>query len=150
MHIPSTHLSALITKEIHTLLGWTGVIMGSKRCQLRSVLYQVRMQGAGAWDGAEEGLSTYAIKQIEDTPLSNVEGNSGLPSNSPYGGNSVFPALLTDNQNNIHVAWVDSGNLSASEEIVYTRLNSTSNTGPGETHLTHGKHTRSHRGIQTN
>jgi uncharacterized membrane protein len=96
---------------------------------------KLRLQGAGAWDGANEGLSTYAIKKIQDTPISNVETNSGLPGNRPYGGNSVFPALLTDDQNNIHIAWVDSGNATADEEILYTRLNSTDLTGPGLTAL---------------
>ncbi|GIR75383.1 MAG: hypothetical protein CM15mP78_00820 [Candidatus Poseidoniales archaeon] len=86
---------------------------------------KLRLQGAGAWDGAEEGLSTYAIKKINDTPISNVEGKNGLPPASPYAGNSVFPSLLTDDQNNVHIAWVDSGNLSANEEILYTRLNQT-------------------------
>jgi uncharacterized membrane protein len=47
----------------------------------------------------------------------------------------VFPALLTDDQNNIHIAWVDSGNATADEEILYTRLNSTDLTGPGLTAL---------------
>tara|TARA_B100001093_G_scaffold68951_1_gene59232 strand:- start:32779 stop:37869 length:5091 start_codon:yes stop_codon:yes gene_type:complete len=96
---------------------------------------KLRLQGAGAWDGAEQGLSTYAIKKIQDTPISNVEYNSGIPGNRPYGGNSVFPALLTDDQNNIHLAWVDSGNATADEEIMYTRLNSTELTGAGLTAL---------------
>jgi len=91
----------------------------------------LRLQGAGAWDGAEEGLSTYAIKKIDDTPISNVEGKTGISGNAPYGGNSVFPALLTDDQNNIHIAWSDWGNASAQEEVVYTRLNSTDLTGDG-------------------
>ena len=92
---------------------------------------KLRLQGAGAWDGAEEGLSTYAIKKINDTPISHVEGNGGLPPASPYAGNSVFPSLLTDDQNNVHIAWVDSGNLSANEEILYVRLNQTDVTGDG-------------------
>ena len=28
---------------------------------------KLRLQGAGAFNGAEEGLSTYAIKKIQDT-----------------------------------------------------------------------------------
>ena len=54
-----------------------------------------------------------------------------MPPASPYAGNSVFPSLLTDDQNNVHIAWVDSGNLSANEEIVYVRLNQTDLTGDG-------------------
>ncbi|MCS5533059.1 MAG: hypothetical protein NZ736_02230 [Candidatus Poseidoniaceae archaeon] len=92
---------------------------------------KLRLQGAGAWDGAEEGLSTYAIKKINDTPISNVEGKTGISGNAPYGGNSVFPSLLTDDQNNIHIAWSDWGNASAQEEVVYVRLNSTDLTGDG-------------------
>ena len=96
---------------------------------------KLRLQGAGAWDGAEEGLSTYAIKKVDDTPISTVEGKNGLPPGRSYGGNSVFPALLTDDQNNIHIAWVDSGNASADEEVLYVRLNATDLTGPGEVAL---------------
>ena len=96
---------------------------------------KLRLQGAGAWDGAEQGLSTYAIKKIDDTPISTVEGPNGLAPGRAYGGNSVFPSLLTDDQNNIHIAWVDSGNASADEEILYVRLNSTELTGPGLTAL---------------
>ena len=70
--------------------------------------------------GTPRGLSTAAIKKINDTPISNVEGKNGLPPASPYAGN-VCPLLLTDDQNNVHIAWVDSGNLSANEEILYTR-----------------------------
>lgn len=133
----SFHPAIGVDNQGNTHIAWMdGRDYGFEKDVNYEVYYtKLRMQGAGAWDGADQGLSTYAIKQIEDTPLSNVEGPNGLPSNAPYGGNSVFPALLTDNQNNVHVAWVDSGNISASEEIVYTRLNSTTLTGPGETAL---------------
>jgi uncharacterized membrane protein len=96
---------------------------------------KLRLQGAGAWDGADQGLSTYAIKKINDTPISTVEGKNGLPPASPYAGNSVFPSILTDDQNNVHIAWVDSGNLSANEEVLYVRLNQTDLTGDGLTAL---------------
>ena len=62
---------------------------------------------------------------------SKINQNNGLPPASPYAGNSVFPSLLTDDQNNVHIAWVDSGNLSANEEILYARLNQTDLTGDG-------------------
>ena len=96
---------------------------------------KLRLQGAGEFDGRDEGLSTYAIKKINDTPISNVETNAGLPQNAPWGGNSVFPSLLTDDQNQIHIAWVDSGNTSAGEELLYVRLNHTSLEGDGLTAL---------------
>ena len=47
----------------------------------------------------------------------------------------MFPSLLTDDQNNVHIAWVDSGNISANEEIMYVRLNQTDRTGDGLTAL---------------
>ena len=104
----------------------------------RNVPYEVyytklRLQGAGEWDGVPDGLSTYAIKRIDDTPISEVEGSQQMPQGSSQ--NSAYPALLTDPQNNVHIAWLDFGNASAGEEIRYTRLNSTENTGPGETAL---------------
>jgi len=133
----SFHPSIGVDMQGNTHIAWMdGRNYGFEKGVNYEVFYtKLRLQGAGAWDGADEGLSTYAIKKIQDTPISNVETNAGLPGNRPYGGNSVFPALLTDDQNNIHIAWVDSGNATADEEILYTRLNSTDLTGPGITAL---------------
>ena len=133
----SFHPSIGVDMKGNTHIAWMdGRNYGFEKGVNYEVYYtKLRLQGAGAFDGADQGLSTYAIKKIQDTPISNVEGNSGLPGNRPFGGNSVFPALLTDDQNNIHIAWVDSGNATADEEIRYTRLNSTDLTGPGITAL---------------
>ncbi|HIF45727.1 MAG TPA: hypothetical protein EYQ73_02885 [Candidatus Poseidoniales archaeon] len=97
---------------------------------------KLRLQGAGEWDGVPNGLSTYAIKRIEDTPISTVEG-WGAASSGWAGAsqNSAYPSLLTDDQNNIHIAWLDFANASTGQEILYTRLNSTTLTGPGNTSL---------------
>jgi uncharacterized membrane protein len=129
----SFHPSIGVDNQGNTHIAWMdGRDYGFEKDVNYEVYYtKLRLQGAGAWDGADEGLSTYAIKKINDTPISNVEGKNGLPPASPYSGNSVFPSLLTDDQNNVHIAWVDSGNLSANEEILYTRLNQTDLTGDG-------------------
>ena len=133
----SFHPSIGVDNQGNTHIAWMdGRDYGFEKDVNYEVYYtKLRLQGAGAWDGADEGLSTYAIKKINDTPISNVEGRNGLPPASPYAGNSVFPSLLTDDQNNVHIAWVDSGNLSANEEILYTRLNQTDLTGDGLTAL---------------
>ena len=133
----SFHPSIGVDLQGNTHIAWMdGRDYGFEKDVNYEVYYtKLRLQGAGAWDGADQGLSTYAIKRINDTPISNVEGKNGLPPASPYAGNSVFPSLLTDDQNNVHIAWVDSGNLSASEEIQYVRLNQTDLTGDGETAL---------------
>ena len=133
----SFHPSIGVDNQGNTHIAWMdGRDYGFEKDVNYEVYYtKLRLQGAGAWDGADEGLSTYAIKKINDTPISNVEGKNGLPPASPYSGNSVFPSLLTDDQNNIHIAWVDSGNLSANEEILYARLNQTDLTGDGLTAL---------------
>ena len=91
---------------------------------------KLRLQGAGEWDGVPNGLSTYAIKRIGDTAISEVEGSVSMPRGSSQ--NSAYPSLLTDPQNNVHIAWLDFANASAGQEIIYTRLNATDNTGPGE------------------
>ena len=129
----SFHPSIGVDRQGNTHIAWMdGRDYGFEKDVNYEVYYtKLRLQGAGAWDGAEEGLSTYAIKKINDTPISNVEGRNGLPPASPYAGNSVFPSLLTDDQNNVHIAWVDSGNLSANEEVIYVRLNQTDLTGDG-------------------
>ena len=133
----SFHPSIGVDNQGNTHIAWMdGRDYGFEKDVNYEVYYtKLRLQGAGVWDGADEGLSTYAIKKINDTPISNVEGRNGLPPASPYAGNSVFPSLLTDDQNNVHIAWVDSGNLSANEEILYARLNQTDLTGDGLTAL---------------
>ena len=138
----SFHPSIGVDRQGNTHIAWMdGRDYGFEKDVNYEVYYtKLRLQGAGAWDGAENGLSTYAIKKINDTPISNVEGNGGLSANRSFGGNSVFPALLTDDQNNIHIAWVDSGNATAGEEIMYTRLNSTNLTGLGFTALDPWEH----------
>ncbi|MEK9730780.1 MAG: CARDB domain-containing protein [Candidatus Poseidoniales archaeon] len=133
----SFHPSIGVDMQGNTHIAWMdGRNYGfEKEVNYETYYTKLRLQGAGAWDGADQGLSTYAIKKIDDTPISTVEGKNGLPPGRAYGGNSVFPALLTDDQNNIHIAWVDSGNASADEEILYVRLNATDLTGPGLTAL---------------
>ena len=131
----SFHPSIGVDQQGNTHIAWMdGRNYGFEKDVNYEVFYtKLRLQGAGLWDGADEGLSTYAIKRINDTPISNVEGQGGLPPASPWAGNSVFPSLLTDDQNNVHIAWVDSGNATADEEIIYTRLNSTDLIGLGLT-----------------
>ena len=133
----SFHPSIGVDQQGNTHIAWMdGRNYGFEKDVNYEVFYtKLRLQGAGLWDGADEGLSTYAIKRINDTPISNVEGQGGLPPASPWAGNSVFPSLLTDDQNNVHIAWVDSGNLSANEEVLYTRLNQTNEVGDGATAL---------------
>jgi len=130
----SFHPSIGVDNQGNTHIAWMdGRDYGFEKDVNYEVYYtKLRLQGAGAWDGADQGLSTYAIKKINDTPISNVEGKNGLPPASPYAGNSAFPSLLTDDQNNVHIAWVDSANLSAGEEVLYVRLNQTDLTGDGE------------------
>ena len=100
---------------------------------------KLRMQGSGDWDGAEEGLSTYAIKRIDDTPISTVECPNPEVSSLPVinsqcdvtNPSSMYPSLLTDYRNNVHISWIDFANSTSNEEIRYVRLNQTDLTGPG-------------------
>jgi len=131
----SFHPSIGVDMQGNTHIAWMdGRDYGFEKNVPYEIYYtKLRLQGAGEWDGVPNGLSTYAIKRIEDTPISEVEGWQQMPQGSSQ--TSAYPALLTDPQNNIHIAWLDFGNASAGEEILYTRLNSTENTGPGETAL---------------
>ena len=133
----SFHPSIGVDMEGNTHIVWMdGRDYGFEKDVNYEIYYtKLRLQGAGEFDGRDDGLSTYAIKKINDTPISNVETYAGLPQNAPWGGNSVFPSLLTDDQNQIHIAWVDSGNTSAGEELLYVRLNHTSLEGDGLTAL---------------
>ncbi|MBT3658005.1 MAG: hypothetical protein HN544_07405, partial [Euryarchaeota archaeon] len=131
----SFHPSIGVDRQGNTHIAWMdGRDYGFEKDVNYEVYYtKLRLQGAGEWDGVPQGLSTYAIKRVEDTPISEVEGWQQMPQGSSQ--NSAYPALLTDPQNNVHIAWLDFGNASAGEEIRYTRLNATDETGPGETAL---------------
>ena len=131
----SFHPSIGVDMQGNTHIAWMdGRDYGFEKNVPYEIYYtKLRLQGAGEWDGVPNGLSTYAIKRIDDTPISEVEGPGNMPQGSSQ--NSAYPALLTDPQNNIHIAWLDFGNASAGEEVLYTRLNATENTGPGETAL---------------
>lgn len=131
----SFHPSIGVDMQGNTHIAWMdGRDYGFEKNVPYEVYYtKLRLQGAGEWDGVPQGLSTYAIKRVEDTPISEVEGWQQMPQGSSQ--NSAYPALLTDPQNNVHIAWLDFGNASAGEEIRYTRLNATDATGPGETAL---------------
>jgi uncharacterized membrane protein len=131
----SLHPAISVDMQGNTHIAWMdGRDYGFEKNVPYEVYYtKLRLQGAGEWDGVPDGLSTYAIKRIEDTAISEVEGWQQMPQGSSQ--NSAYPAILTDPQNNVHIAWLDFGNGSAGEEIRYTRLNATSNTGPGETAL---------------
>ena len=132
----SFHPSISVDSSSNTHIAWMdGRDYGFEKNVPYEVYYKkLRLQGAGEWDGVPLGLSTYAITRIEDTPISEVEGwDQQMPQGSSQ--NSAYPAILTDPQNNVHIAWLDFGNASAGEEIRYTRLNATENTGPGETAL---------------
>jgi len=131
----SFHPSIGVDMQGNTHIAWMdGRDYGFEKNVPYEVYYtKLRLQGAGEWDGVPNGLSTYAIKRVEDTPISEVEGWQQMPQGSSQ--NSAYPALLTDPQNNVHIAWLDFGNASAGEEIRYTRLNATDETGPGETAL---------------
>ena len=81
----SFHPSIGVDNQGNTHIAWMdGRDYGFEKDVNYEVYYtKLRLQGAGAWDGADEGLSTYAIKKINDTPISNVEGKNGLPPASP-------------------------------------------------------------------
>ena len=91
---------------------------------------RLRLSSAGAWDGVSEGLPSYAIKQISDAAISNVEGYEGLTPDRPFGGNSHMPSILTDSFDNVHLTWLDNYNGSQGETLMYTRLNHTNNDWP--------------------
>ena len=131
----SFHPSIAVDLQGNTHIAWMdGRDYGFEKSVPYEVYYtKLRLQGAGEWDGVPQGLSTYAIKRVEDTAISEVEGWQQMPQGSSQ--NSAYPALLTDPQSNVHIAWLDFANGSAGEEIRYAKINATDQTGPGETAL---------------
>ena len=126
----SLHPSLAIDSEGYSHIAWMdGRDHGFAKNDNYEVYYKkVKLRGSGAWDGAEGGLSPYAIEKIGDTVVSNVEV---AQNGRPYGPSSTYPAILTDKQDNVHIAWLDNFNATAGEEVRYVRLNQTDETGEG-------------------
>ena len=91
---------------------------------------RLRLRGAQEWDGVPEGLPSYGIKQIADAAISTVEGLEGITTQRPFGANSHMPAILTDSFDNVHLTWLDNGNESQGETVMYARLNHTHDSHP--------------------
>ena len=125
----SFHPSIGIDGQGNTHIAWMdGRDYGFEKTVPYEIYYtKLRLQGAGEWDGSS--LSTYSIKRIYDTPISTVEGYDGVANGASP--SSLYPALLTDYQNNVHIAWLDMANKSAFDEVQYVRLNSTQELGVG-------------------
>ena len=91
---------------------------------------RLRLSSAGAWDGVSEGLPSFAIKQIADAAISNVEGYEGIAPDRPFSANSHMPSILTDSFDNVHLTWLDNYNGTQGETLMYSRLNHTNNDYP--------------------
>jgi uncharacterized membrane protein len=86
---------------------------------------RLRLKGSANWDGVSGGLPTYGIKKIVDTRISYGEGWGNENPNNYYSASSYMPQIIADNQNNIHLTWLENSNISQGESIQYTRLNHT-------------------------
>ena len=77
----SFHPSIAVDLQGNTHIAWMdGRDYGFEKNVPYDIYYtKLRLQGAGEWDGVPQGLSTYQIKRIEDTPVSNVEGWQQMP-----------------------------------------------------------------------
>ena len=128
----SLHPSIAIDTDGNTHLVWMdGRGYGFDKNDNYEVWYtRMRLRGAGDWNGVSGGLPTYGIKQIFDYPISHVEGKNNIPPNRPYAPSSIMPSIITDNQDNVHISWLENSNASAIEEVVYTRLNHTNDDWP--------------------
>ena len=86
---------------------------------------RLRLRGTMDWDGVSGGLPTFGIKKIVDTRISYVEGLANVNPNDYWSASSYMPQVLADNQNNVHISWLENSNSSQGESIMYTRLNHT-------------------------
>ena len=91
---------------------------------------RLRLRGAADWDGVPEGLPAYGIKQIASSSISNAEQCEGASDEYPFAPSSVFPSILTDQFDNVHLAWLDYSNTEWQETLMYTRLNNTNEKYP--------------------
>jgi len=128
----SLHPSIAIDTSGNTHIAWMdGRAYGFDIAENYEIYYvRLRLRGAAAWDGAPEGLPSYGIKQITDSVISTVEGIDGVDEDRPYGANSHMPEILTDSFDNVHISWLDNGNETQGETIMYVRLNHTNDDYP--------------------
>ena len=127
----SLHPSLAIDNSGDTHLTWMDTRdYGFDKDDNYEVYYtRLRLKGAAEWDGVSGGLPTYGIKKIVDTRISYVEGASNVNPNDYYRASSYMPQVLADNQNNVHISWLENSNTSQGESIMYTRLNHTNDVG---------------------
>ena len=128
----SLHPSIAIDTSGNTHLAWQdGRVYGFDIDVNYEIYYtRLRLRGAAEWDGVPGGLPSFGIKQIADGAISEVEGIAGIPADRPFGANSHFPAILTDDFDNVHLSWLDNYNGSQGETVMYTRLNHTNDEYP--------------------
>lgn len=128
----SLHPAIAIDSAGNTHLAWQdGRIYGFEIDVNYEIYYsKLKLRGAAIWDGVPDGLPTFGIKQITDGSISNVEGPDGIAADRKFGGNSHMPSILTDQFDNVHIAWLDNSNSSQDETVMYTRLNHTYDSYP--------------------
>ena len=128
----SLHPSIAIDSSGNTHLAWMdGRGYGFDKDDNYEVWYtRLRLRGSSEWNGAHGGLPSYGIKQIYDYPISFFEGKNNVPPSRPWGPSSYMPSILADNQDNIHIAWLENSNATAGETVMYTRLNHTNDAYP--------------------
>ena len=115
----SLHPSIAVDTSGNTHVAWMdGRAYGFEIDVNYEVYYtRLKLQGVADWDGVEEGLPSFGIKQITDSAISTVEGLGGIDSNRPYGANSHMPSILTDDFDNVHLSWLDNSNESQMERL---------------------------------
>ena len=128
----SLHPSIAIDTSGNTHLAWMdGRPYGFSLDVNYEIYYtRLRLRGTAAWDGVPEGLPSFGIRQITPSPISNLEGMDGLDPQRPEGANSHMPEILTDQFDNVHIAWLDNMNETQGEAVFYTRLNNTNEAYP--------------------
>ena len=128
----SLHPSIAIDTSGNTHIAWMdGRAYGFEMDVNYEIYYiRLRLRGAAAWNGAPDGLPSYGIKQITDSVISNVEGIDGVDADRPFGANSHMPEILTDSFDNVHITWLDNGNETQGETVMYVRLNNTNDKYP--------------------
>jgi len=94
-------------------------------------VYYMKTKYAGKqpFDGIAGGMGTQNVWEVTPSAISEVEGATGWDGRSTI-FSSYLPSLIIDTRDNVHLSWVDNGNTSAIQEVVYTKLNATSKHGP--------------------
>lgn len=108
----------------HTHLVWQDSRDHEERRDAPREVYHMELdlRGAGSWNGLPAGLPTLATRASQPLRLSDLAIEEPTDPPNRWDGTSLLPSLALDATGRPHIVWLDRGNASYGEGLVYARL----------------------------